>query len=78
MPRVSLAFFSVAALCGLTGMIMGTVMGISQDFTQSPTHAHLNLVGWASLAIMGTFYTLACAQGRLPWINFTLSSRAWR
>jgi len=72
MPRLPLAFFTAAALCGLGGMIMGTVMGATGDFTQSPVHAHLNLIGWASLAIMGTFYTLAGGGGRLGWLNFLL------
>ena len=72
MPRLSLAFFTAAAFCGLGGVIMGTVMGATQDFTQSPVHAHLNLIGWASLAIMGAFYALAGDGGRAGWVNFWL------
>jgi hypothetical protein len=76
MPRVSLAFFTVAALCGLTGMVWGSYMGMHQDFTLSPAHAHLNLLGWVTLSIMGVFYMLAGerAQGRLAWVNFALSA----
>lgn len=73
MPRVSLAFFTAAALCGLFGVGMGIVMGASQDFTLSPVHAHLNLVGWASLALMGVFYALT-GTSRLAWANFALSA----
>lgn len=76
MPRVSLAFFTVAALCGLTGMIWGTYMGATQTFTLSPAHAHLNLLGWVTLSIMGGFYVLAGerASSKLAWTNFALSA----
>lgn len=76
MPRVSLAFFTVAALCGLTGMIWGTYMGATQTFTLSPAHAHLNLLGWVTLAIMGGFYVLAGprASSKLAWVNFAMSA----
>ena len=73
MNRLSLAFFSAAALCALCGMVWGVVMGASQDFTTMPAHAHLNLVGWASLGLMGTFYALSGKDGRLGWANFALS-----
>jgi hypothetical protein len=76
MNRLPLAFYSAAALCALTGMIWGAVMGSTQDFTLMPAHAHLNLVGWASLALMGSFYQLSGRAGRLGWTNFVLSTAA--
>lgn len=76
MPRLSLAFFSAGALFGLTGMGWGAVMGAKQDFTLAPAHAHLNLLGWVALSIMGAFYALAAnrAPMKLGWINFALST----
>jgi hypothetical protein len=74
MSKLSLSFFTVATLCGLAGMVFGAVMGATEDFTLSPAHAHLNLVGWASLAIMGAFYQLSGKGGRIGWANFILSS----
>jgi hypothetical protein len=74
MRRLPLAFFSVAALCATGGMIWGAMMGASQDFALAPAHAHLNLVGWASLALMGGFYQLTGRGGRIGWINFALST----
>ena len=74
MPRVSSAFFLVAALCGLAGMAWGTHMGMSGDHSLSPAHAHLNLLGWVSLSIMGGFYALSPRTGWLPWANLVLSS----
>lgn len=75
MPRVSLAFFTVAALCGLAGMVWGSWMGASGDHLTAPAHAHLNLLGWLGLAVMGGFYALSpTPPGRLAWINFALSA----
>ncbi len=74
MNRLSLAFFSAAAICAMGGMLWGIVMGASGDHSLSPAHAHLNLLGWATLAIMGTFYALSGKSGRLGWINFALST----
>ena len=30
-------------------------MGITQDYAQMPTHAHLLLIGWVSFALFGLF-----------------------
>src|SRR4028118_1855387 len=37
---------------------MGIYMGIAHDFSLAPVHAHMNLVGWASLALFGITYKL--------------------
>ena len=73
MARLPLAFFTAAALCALGGMIWGVVMAASGDHTMMPAHAHLNLLGWATLALMGGFYALTGAGGRLGWVNFWFS-----
>jgi hypothetical protein len=74
MPRVSYAFFTFAACCALIGMAVGMHMGASQDFALRPAHAHINVVGWLSMAVMGGFYALdRGASKRLAWINFGLS-----
>ena len=71
MPRLSLAFFSAAVVYGVIGMVWGGVMGAHNDFVTAPAHAHLNLLGWVGLALMGTFYALAGPRApiRLGWIN---------
>ncbi|MDE2488504.1 MAG: hypothetical protein KGO51_14015 [Alphaproteobacteria bacterium] len=71
-----MAFFTAAGLCALTGMVWGAIMGSSEDFTLMPAHAHLNLVGWTTLALMGAFYALSGKGGRLGWANFALSAAA--
>jgi cbb3-type cytochrome oxidase subunit 1 len=76
MPRISLAFFTVAVLCGLAGMGWGSYMGATQHFDMAPAHAHLNLLGWVTLSIMGGFYALTGGPRSkgLGLANFILSS----
>jgi hypothetical protein len=76
MTKLSLAFFSAAVICALCGMCWGAYMGATENFTLAPAHAHLNLVGWASLSLMGTFYALSGKTGRLGWANFVISVSA--
>ena len=75
MPRVSAAFFAAASVCLLLGMSWGIQMGATENFTMMPAHAHLNLLGWVTMALYGTFYALTpnTLSPRLAWINFALS-----
>ena len=74
MAKLPLAFFSTAALCVVAGMVWGIMMAASGDHGMMPAHAHLNLMGWATLALMGTFYALTGKSDRLGWINYGLST----
>jgi hypothetical protein len=77
MPRVSLWFFAVAPLYVLLGMGVGIYMGASQNFTIAPAHAHLNLIGWVTMALYGTFFALARdASKKLAWTVFWLNNVA--
>ena len=53
MPRVSAAFFVTGGLLLLSGMILGEYMGAHENFTLSPLHAHINLLGWVSMSLFG-------------------------
>ncbi len=76
MPRVSAAFFAIGVVYLLLGMMWGMHMGQSEDFSMMPAHAHLNLLGWVTMAIYGTFYALthASLSPRLAWTNFALAA----
>ena len=39
------------------GVVLGMKMGMTEDFLQAPTHAHLNLVGGVWMFLAGLFYT---------------------
>lgn len=76
MPRISAAFFLFGILCVLAGMVLGMQMGATENMTLGAAHAHLNLVGWATMALYGTFYALT-RHNKLLWlprINFALSA----
>ena len=51
------------ALILLIGMAWGIEMGIRQDFSMAPAHAHLNLVGGVLLFVFGLYYKLVPAAG---------------
>ena len=56
--KASALCFQSAVVFVIVGMIWGIIMGISQDFSASPAHAHLNLLGWVSLFLFGVYYRL--------------------
>jgi hypothetical protein len=76
MPRVSAAFFVMGGLLLLSGMVLGEYMGAHENFSLAPLHAHINLLGWVTLTLYGTFYTLTkdTYSPRLAWTNFVLST----
>ena len=53
----------VSVVILLIGMVAGIVMGIREDFTLAPAHAHLNLVGGVLLFLFGLYYRLVPAAG---------------
>jgi hypothetical protein len=56
--KASVLSFRAAVLMVVLGMIWGLAMGISQDHSTFPAHAHLNLLGWVSLFLFGVYYHL--------------------
>src|ERR1700736_6694595 len=53
----------VSVVVLLLGMLAGIAMGIQQNFTLAPAHAHLNLIGGVLLFLFGLFYRLFPAAG---------------
>ncbi len=60
--NVSRNFLLLAAVLGVIGMLYGIDMGIRENFAYAPVHAHINLVGWVSLAIFGLAYKAGLAK----------------
>jgi hypothetical protein len=56
--KASILSFRAAVLLVIAGMLWGIVMGISEDHSTMPAHAHLNLLGWVSLFLFGIYYHL--------------------
>jgi hypothetical protein len=64
--------FKIAAIYFVAGSALGLAMGITGNFAPVPVHAHLNLLGWVSLALAGLLYRThpLLAQTRLARIHF--------
>lgn len=76
MKRVDVYFLLLATLLLLAGAALGISMGASENFQLTPVHAHLNLVGWASLAVFGLVYRAypMLAERRLALFHFIFSA----
>jgi hypothetical protein len=61
----------------LVGMLAGITMGVQQNFTLAPAHAHLNLIGGVLLFLFGLYYRLVPAAGTTTlarvqgWLHMT-------
>ncbi|MFO1395445.1 MAG: hypothetical protein U1F48_00125 [Burkholderiales bacterium] len=69
---MGLRFLRIAVVYLVLGATLGLVMGIRQQFALAPVHAHLLLLGWASLALAGTIYHFypGAAATRLARVHF--------
>lgn len=68
-------FFLAAAIFALIGMAWGIQMSATHDHGLSPAHGHLNLLGFVTMAVFGTYYALnsAAAQSNLAKVHFGLA-----
>ena len=53
---MGIKFIRIAVVYLLIGACVGLGMGMAQQFTLAPVHAHLLLLGWASMALAGLIY----------------------
>jgi hypothetical protein len=67
-------FLKIASVYITLGVLLGMLMGIIQDFRLASVHAHLNLLGWVSMAIFGLIYHFYphAAETRLAKLHFWL------
>ncbi|CAN5430168.1 hypothetical protein BH10PSE17_BH10PSE17_23660 [soil metagenome] len=65
--KISAAYLLVAVLLGMS-------MGMAHNFALVPVHAHVGVLGWATLALAGVIYHLypAAALTRLAKVHFWL------
>jgi hypothetical protein len=71
---MAIRLLRIAAVYLLVGVVLGLAMGITHRFEYAPIHAHLVLLGWASLGLAGVVYALYphAAQTRLARVHFSL------
>ena len=56
MSSPGVIWIKAAVIYFLAGVVLGIYMGASGDHLFIPIHAHFNLLGWASLALIGLIY----------------------
>jgi hypothetical protein len=60
---VALAWIRIAVAYLVIAVVLGLYMGVQGDHSLRSVHAHLNVFGWASFALMGLIY------GQYPQIS---------
>ncbi|HEX8570514.1 MAG TPA: hypothetical protein VF699_11420 [Caulobacteraceae bacterium] len=75
MKRIDVYFLLAAACFMIGGVALGMWMGINERFELAHLHAHINLLGWASLALFGLVYRAypELATKRLAKAHFVLA-----
>jgi len=63
---VSTLMLRVSTLLLLCGLVFGIAMGMAEDFSLAPAHAHLNLVGFVLMFLAGLYYRVVPAAGADP------------
>jgi hypothetical protein len=76
--QAGVIWIKLAVLYLVAGVAIGMAMGASRDFTLKPVHAHVNLLGWTTLAISGLIYTVFPQTGttKLARVHFWLLNLA--
>ena len=71
---MGLRFLKIAVVYLTLGAVLGLWMGITAQFALAPVHAHLVLLGWASMALAGLIYHLYpdASRTRLAQLHFWL------
>ncbi len=74
MKNVDRWFILIGLLYGSFGFAFGIWVGINQRFEQAHLHAHINLVGFASMVLFGLLYRTfpSLAESNLAGIHFVL------
>jgi cbb3-type cytochrome oxidase subunit 1 len=74
MKNVDRWFILIGLLYGIFGFSFGIWVGINQRLEQAHLHAHINLIGYASMALFGLIYRAfpSMAENRLAAAHFIL------
>ena len=78
MKRIDIYFLLLAVILLIGGVVLGITMAMNKDYQLAPVHAHVNLVGWVSLAIFGLTYRAfpQLKDTRLAGLHFALAAAA--
>ena len=67
-------WLKLAVVYLIVGVSMGIAMGVSHDFSLRPVHAHINLLGFTTMALSGLIYSVfpEAGESRLAKVQFWL------
>lgn len=70
--RAGIIWIKLAVIYLVLGVAMGIAMGATRNFSLAPVHAHVNLLGWATLALAGLVYSVfpRAGESRLAKVHF--------
>ena len=73
---MGIRFLKISVVYFIIGVGLGMFMSITHHFEYAPSHAHINLLGWASFALAGLIYHLfpALAEKLLGKLHFWLAN----
>jgi hypothetical protein len=63
---ISALLLRVSTVLLLCGLVFGIYIGMREDFTLGPAHAHLNLIGFVLMFLVGLYYRIVPAAGTGP------------
>ena len=72
MPVLSQLYFKTAIVFLIVGIAAGIHMSITGDHSVTGAHAHINLLGWVTMALFGTYFAFEPekANSRLARIQY--------
>jgi hypothetical protein len=67
-------WLKLAVVYLILGVVMGIAMGATETFTLKPVHAHINLLGWATMGLAGLIYSVfpQAGESKLAKLHFWL------
>lgn len=70
--NIGIRLLQIASVYLVIGLGMGLAMAMSSNFGLTSVHAHILLLGWATMALAGMVYLLmpGCSQSRLAKLHF--------
>jgi hypothetical protein len=72
--KIGTSLIKIAVVYLLVGLSLGIGMGVSHDFRLSSVHAHILLIGWATMVISGVVYVILpkCGNSWLAKVHYWL------
>ena len=64
MPALAHLYFKTAIVFLIVGISAGLHMSISGDHSVTGAHAHINLLGWVTMALFGTYFAFEPEKAR--------------